>query len=275
MFRENALKRFNSPENLQSTLKVIQPRAWMWLLLMFIFLISVLVFGVYGRISMTVSAFGIILPLEHIQHAEKVAEENLRDLKAKLFMLQNILEKKRILYKKHYLTITDLEKAEEEYLAAKNDFLNTANKNPNIERPVFDADAALHDQELVALVFVKNSEGKRILPGMETYVLPKNLSSYEYGYIKGRVVSVSAYPASRETAYSYLGNMSLVDEFFYNGSPFMVKIRLEKNSNTKSGLSWTTRGGSSFRIQAGTTVTAMIISKVSTPLGFLVHSEYE
>lgn len=225
---------------------------------------------------MTVSASGIILPLEHIQYAEKITQENLRAQKSKLSMLQSILIRKRMLYKQHYLTIMDLEKAEEEYLAAKYDLMsNSINRNPNVERAIFDSDAAIQDHELYALVFVKNTEGKRILPGMEAYVLPKILSSYEYGYIKGKVVSVSGYPASRETVYSYLGNMSLVDEFFYGGSPFMVKIRLEKNRNTRSGLAWTTRSGSAFRIQAGTTVSAMIISKVATPLGFLVHAEYK
>jgi uncharacterized membrane-anchored protein YhcB (DUF1043 family) len=275
LFRENALKRCHSPDDLQASLKVTRPGDWLWLMIMISILAGLMIWVVWGRLTMTVSSTGIILPLSYIQHSEKVIQENLRDHQARVKMLKNILDSKRHLYQKHYLTVTELEKAEAEYIYAKSDLMNSQqHSNPNIDEAIFNEDKFTPNQPLYALVFVKNGEGKRIANGMTAYVLPKILSAYEYGYIKGKVESISRYPASREVAYSYLGNMSLVDEYFYGGAPFIVKIRLTNNPDSVSGLSWTTSKGAAFTIQSGTTVTAMIVSQVSTPLKFLTHIEY-
>ena len=92
------------------------------------------------------------------------------------------------------------------------------------------------------------------------------------GYIKGRVASVSKYPASKELAYLYLGNMNLVDEFFSGSVPFVVKIKLEKNNKTMSGFSWTTHTGPLFKIESGSIVTSKIVNKLCSPLKLLTKT---
>jgi len=86
------------------------------------------------------------------------------------------------------------------------------------------------------------------------------------------VAQVSEYPASKESVYSYLGNMNLVDDYFAGGAPFVVKIILEKNSQTLSGLAWTTPQGASFKMGAGSAVTVNIIQHQYHPYELLTQN---
>ncbi len=126
-----------------------------------------------------------------------------------------------------------------------------------------------HAQPLEALVFIRHLDGKKIKTGMKAYVLPSNLSDYEYGYIQGKVIEISQYPQSRESVYPYLGNMTLVEEFFKEGVPFLAKIQLEQKAGNASGLFWTTHKGAPFKIKPGSTVSVKVISKEISPLKLL------
>lgn len=129
------------------------------------------------------------------------------------------------------------------------------------------------EKNLEAIVFINHTDGKKISVGMETYILPNTMTPYEHGYIKGKVVNISEYPASKESVFYYLGNMNLVDEFFKNGVPFIAKIQLLTNTQTKSGLSWTTKKGAPYPINPGSTISAKIINKKAAPIQFLIHGE--
>lgn len=273
LFRENAIKRLYSLDEIHSTLKVVQPRAWAWIMSAMFLLASILIWGIFGQISMKIEAVGIVIPDEKFQQTEKLISENLHDRKMKLKTLKMLLDQKRVLYNKHYLTLVELEKAEEDYIAAKNDVITPPKIATSYSNESIFLDQNKKKKDLVALVFVKHIEGKKITIGMKAYILLNGLSAYEYGYLKGKVLTVSTYPASKEIAYAYLGNRDLVDEFFSNGSPFIVKIQLEKNNHSISGFTWTTRKGASFTIEAGSTVTANIIYSVSSPFKLLKKVE--
>lgn len=270
LFRESALKNNHAIDEIEKSLKVVSISSWIWLTLFIFSLLSMLIWGLLGQVAMEVSASGIILPAEQFIMAENFASENLNDRMKRVASLKDLLNKKQALYKKHYLTITELEQAKQEYFSAKQALANKPNENyAALIKPLNSAQNIHQNQELYTLAFVNPMEGKKILVGMNAYVLPTTMSSYEYGYIKGKIVSVSEYPASKESVYSYLGNMNLVDEFFINGSPFMVKIKLESNYKMPTGLSWTSKQGAAIRIEPGTMVRVKIVYKVCSPFELL------
>jgi hypothetical protein len=63
---------------------------------------------------------------------------------------------------------------------------------------------------------------------------------------------------------------NLVDEYFLNGPPFMVKIQLEENLHTRSGLTWTSQRGPPYLIESGTMVSADIVCKTCSPIHLLM-----
>lgn len=258
LFRESAVKNLNIQQEITTTLKVVSPSAWMWMILVLIILAGLIVWAICGTITMYVSASGILLPEEQLQQVEKFINENLKDSQDKMLSLKDLLDKKTELYHKHYLTRIELEKAKEDYLLAKNELFSELNGGYIANRnTLFHSGLVNKGKALDALVFIDHMNGKKITTGMQAYLLPSRASPYEYRYIKGKVMSVSAYPASKQEVYSYLGNRSLIDEFFAEGAPFVAKIHLEKSAMTQGDL-------------AGTVVSVKIINRVSSPWKFFI-----
>jgi hypothetical protein len=268
LFRENALRQLNSSNEIHQALNVIKPASWIIALCLLLMLTGIIWWAWWGHVVITVPAIGIIIAEADFDEAQQLMADNLNAHREKVKVLQDLLSKKQSLYKKHYLTITEVEAAREAYLAAKEELTAVTRQNYVVLNKPYST--AMHNQPPVldALVFVTHAEGKKILPGMQVYVLPNTVSLYDYGYIQAKVLSMSEYPIAKEAVYSYLGNMSLIDEFFGSSAPFMIKIRLT-NGATPSGLAWTTQTGPTFKIEPGTTITARIVSKTCAPIQLL------
>jgi hypothetical protein len=268
LFRDNALNSLNTLDDVNNALTVVMPGSWLLIAVSMLTVTGILLWAYFGRVSINVEANGILLPFDQIHETEKHVKEMMADRINKLNFLKELLDRKKQLYNKHYLSEVDFHNAENEYLTAKAE-LTTLPKSDYFNTQLFTVRTGISNTVLDALVFVGSTEGKKVSVGMNVYVLPNSLSQYEYGYIRGKVISVSVYPASKESVYSYLGNMNLVDEFFTGGAPFMVKVKLEKNNQTTSGLAWTTKAGPPFQIEAGTTISVKIISRECAPLALL------
>jgi hypothetical protein len=275
IFRDNAIKNLNSFIDVNEALTIVKPSAWLTLFCLGILLTSLLVWGIWGTVEVTVPAVGIIIADEELQKAEDLWNENINDHKEKLNILYDLFNKQKNLYRQRYITITQLENAREQYLSAKDELAALARQNAiAVFRPSISAVQHKSNETLDALIFVSHSQGKKVTAGMNTYILPNTLSAYEYGYLKGKVISVSDYPAAKDTVYGYLGNMSLVDEFFSGGAPFVVKVRLVKDSATASGLSWISKNGPRFAIEAGTTVSVKIVNKACSPAALIFKTVF-
>ncbi|MEO8401966.1 MAG: hypothetical protein ABI597_09280 [Gammaproteobacteria bacterium] len=270
LFRENAINSINSAEEIQRCLKVVSTSSWIGISILLSVLIGILIWSVYGEVTMVVMANGIIIPLDQLQQTEKSLKDNLTSYKERVALLKNLLQQKKVLFINHYLTIVDFSKAQEEYLSAKEELANMA-KDIDVNTTNLKSDKkTTNSGNFFALAFVNHAEGKKISPDMEAYVLPSTVTVYDYGYIKGKVSSVSEYPVSKETAYSYLGNKSLVDEFFSRGTPIMLKLELRNSEKNKNQFDWTSKTISSVVIRPGTKVDVKIIYKKSSPLQLLV-----
>jgi hypothetical protein len=270
LFRQNAINSLNAINDIQGSLKVIQPGYWLIILAFLSILIGVGIWSMYGKVSLIVEGKGIFIPSDKVQKSETFFVESLKDREQAMNSIKEILDRKKELYRDHFLTSVELAQSEKEYVIAKEESASPLKGSYiNIQRPSFKVDVTASSPEMEALVFVGHIEGKRISAGMKVYILPGTLSPYEFGYIVGHITSVSEYPASKEWVYSYLGNMNLVDDFFSGEAPFIVKIKLDVNAKTKSGLSWTTKNGSPFKIDEGTSVSAKIVYKESHPYQLL------
>lgn len=273
IFREQAFLHFMSQDEMQQSLKIVSIKSWMWVALSFIFLLAFCLWGMLGEMVMTVPAKGIIFPEKQILEIEKFRLQNVKYKNDKLVALKIFLDRKTALYNNHYLTAMELQKAKEDYSAAKLE-MNDPNKIDYSPASNFlPALTVSHvNESLQALVFVGHEEGKKIKAGAEVYLLPGMISAFQYGYIKGKVLGVSEYPASKQVVFSYLGNMNLVDEFFAEGAPFMVKVQLLQSDNTISKLLWTTREGAPFTVEPGTSVSVEIVNKKCMPFQLLSKS---
>jgi HlyD family secretion protein len=121
-----------------------------------------------------------------------------------------------------------------------------------------------------ALVFVPASEGKKIKTNMTIRISPSTVKPEEYGYIQGKVTSVSAYPTTRDEMISDLQNDVLVNRLLNSGELIPVTATMESDPSTPSGYRWSSSQGPDIPIEGGTICNASVVLARQRPITLLV-----
>jgi len=85
-----------------------------------------------------------------------------------------------------------------------------------------------------------NFSNKRFMkPGQEVQVTPSNETRERVGFVRGKIVSIAAYPTSRQEAIIKLQNSSIADEIFPDDrSVFEIEILLDTDPDNPEALDW-------------------------------------
>jgi HlyD family secretion protein len=121
-----------------------------------------------------------------------------------------------------------------------------------------------------ALILLPPRTGKRIKPGMKALVTPNTVEKAEYGSIYGKVIAVSAFPAPSAAIASVLQNPDLVKQLSGKETPIEVRIKLQADPKTYSGLKWTSSRGPKQMITPGTLATGLITIREQAPATLII-----
>lgn len=125
-------------------------------------------------------------------------------------------------------------------------------------------------ESVEAIVYVSSVKAKELRPGMAVEVAPTSIQREEYGYMRGRVLSVSEFPATRAAVMRNFENESLANALAASGPVNEVRVELDRDANTASGFKWSTSQGPPVRITSGTLCSAAIVTREQTPLSLVV-----
>jgi len=132
------------------------------------------------------------------------------------------------------------------------------------------------EKQLEGVIYISETDGKKIRPGMKLSINPSTVRRDEYGSMIGTVESVSEYPASAGGIMATLGNEQLVQRLMKNGAPYAVYVTLDRDRASKNGFKWSSGKGPSVEIVSGTLCTSEVTIEKRRPLGmvlpFLKHS---
>lgn len=123
--------------------------------------------------------------------------------------------------------------------------------------------------DLVAVIYVPAGEGKRTEPGMPVEVAPATVESSVYGRIRGKVISVSPLPATREGIRRTLRNDQLVEQLSAGRAVVEVRVALDQDAATPTGFAWTSSRGPESGVGAGTLARARIVIDRARVISFL------
>lgn len=254
LFRKEALNNLFADEDINTSLTILTLGAWLWLLIVLIMLAAIIIWCIFGRLNLYVTAPGVLMSTHTIMQSEKKVKECLYDKKNKMLSLGQLLEHMKHLYQAHYLTVLEFNQMKEKYVFARSDYLSYLIRINQLSNLMINND---NKTKLAVVVFIPYLEAKKVLLGLDALIILDSSSSYHNDYIKGKVIRISSYPITKEIANIYLNNSSLVDNFFSQGPIFMAIIQLQQNTNF------------SFSSHLGSFVMTKIIYQRISPLKLL------
>jgi HlyD family secretion protein len=119
------------------------------------------------------------------------------------------------------------------------------------------------------IAFVALTEGKKLQNGMDAHISPSNVKAEEFGFILGKVDTVSEFAATPEELQRTLNNDQLAKQFAEN-SPFQVSVEPIKDEKTPSGFKWTSSQGPPIQIGSGTFCTMQVIVERRKPISYVI-----
>lgn len=119
---------------------------------------------------------------------------------------------------------------------------------------------------LLAVIYVSPLDGRALLPGMEAHIAPSTVRPEEYGFLRGRIVSVSAYPVSQAGMMRAYHNENLVEKLRRGDSPVEVVAELFPNPKNPSGYLWTSPHGPPAPLVSGTLCEASLTLENRRPI---------
>jgi HlyD family secretion protein len=125
-------------------------------------------------------------------------------------------------------------------------------------------------QTEVTLYLPPHSVVKDVVNGMPVQVSPSNAPREEFGFIQGKVQSISPFPATREGMLSILHYPQMVDSLSREGPPYALQIALEPDDHSENGFKWSSSAGNKVRVTPGTLCTGMVKVRDRPPITLLM-----
>jgi hypothetical protein len=262
MFRKEALEKLSSPEQLDQLLKVTSPRGWLALLGLGLLIGAVVIWSIFGSIPSTIKGEGILIRGDAIQLIDTPRAGRVSKISANPGT--NIQPNQLI------ATIaTDNGDVEIRSPRAGHVLELRVGEGSFVQVGTVLVSFELAQEDLEAVLYLPAVDGKKVRPGMEVQVSPSTISQQEYGALRGRVKSVSDYPATVQGMFRVLGNNELVQTLSSHGAPIEVRIELSK-ADTPSGYQWSSPAGPPTTVQGGTFCSATIILGQHQPISMVL-----
>ncbi|MEU0665022.1 HlyD family efflux transporter periplasmic adaptor subunit [Streptomyces lavendulocolor] len=123
---------------------------------------------------------------------------------------------------------------------------------------------------LTATLYVPADRGADVPVGAAVDLTVQSVPTASYGVLRGRVEAVGRTAQTRRHITAYLGSSQLGDQFSRSGQPVAVTVRLERSSSTRSGYAWSTPDGPAHTLDSMTPVSATVHLATQHPADWLL-----
>ncbi len=300
LFRQEALDRLRSPDQLDKLFAPTTSAGWMALAAVLLLLFSAVVWSIFGVMATKVNGTGIIMDSAGAVNISHTASGRIEELRV------DVGDRVR----KGQVVGVVAQPANEAEIARLSSSLSAANSRADTASLVAQIneqkaklardslivspfDGIIADQivsvgdiispgtaifnlrldekkrgEMMVLLYVPVLEGKKVKPGMAVQVAPGSVNASEYGTLIGQVRSVSTYPVSSDSITGWTGNKEMTTWILnrQGGAVMEVKVDLIKDNATVTGYLWSSIYGAPEEITPGTACTGSIVVQRQAPL---------
>ncbi|MEU5048643.1 HlyD family efflux transporter periplasmic adaptor subunit [Streptomyces sp. NPDC021096] len=125
------------------------------------------------------------------------------------------------------------------------------------------------DDPMVAVLYVPGGSGGTIPVGAPVDLSVQSVPQQRFGVLRGRVKAVGRAPQTPAQISGFLGDSRLAAQFSRQGNPVAVLVQLE-HSATASGYRWSSAGGPPYAVDSTTPVTGAVHLSAQRPVDWLL-----
>ncbi|MFF3378897.1 HlyD family efflux transporter periplasmic adaptor subunit [Streptomyces sp. NPDC002680] len=265
-FRQQALAKLQSPEELDLPVRFARPQGWLVLSVTVVVMAAASVWAVTGSVSSTVSAPAILTHGEGSyvlqspvsgQITAVLAEEGAR-LPANSPVL-------KVRTASGDTVVRSVAAGRLTALAATiGQIIGTGTNIAAVEK------VARASDPLYATVYVPAENAATIPANAAVDLTVQTAPTQQYGVLRGHVKSVDRAPQAQQQIGAFLGDSQLGEQFTKKGRPVAVLVRLDKSSATKSGYEWSSADGPPFKLTSMTLASGSIRLADQRPVDWLL-----
>ncbi|MFE7900319.1 HlyD family efflux transporter periplasmic adaptor subunit [Streptomyces sp. NPDC057424] len=265
-FRQQALAKLQSPEELDLPVRFARPQGWLVLSVTVVAMAAASVWAVTGSVASTVSAPAIIT---HGQGSYLLQSPVAGQVTAVLAKQGEQVPADSPVLKvrtsRGEAVVRTLDAGRVSALAATvGQIIQTGANVAAVEKVAHAGDP------LYATVYVP-AENAASIPGDAAVDLSvQSVPTQEYGVLRGHVKSVDRSAQSPQQIAAFLGDSQLGEQFTKKGRPVAVTVRLDKSSATKSGYEWSSADGPPYKLTSMTLASGSIRLSDQRPVDWLL-----
>lgn len=130
------------------------------------------------------------------------------------------------------------------------------------------------NSELEAVMFVSAADGKKIAVNNIAEITPSHARREEHGYIRARVVSASAYPATPQGLMNRLTNPELMRELAHGTATYEVRIGLQRAAAgtppARNPYLWSNGAGAAVDVSSGSLCKGQVLVRHERPISLVL-----
>ena len=269
LFRQEALDKLSSPEQLDTLLKVTSPIAWLALVAALILTVAAVGWSFFGQLAVQVSGPGILLPQGGVRQVPTLTSGVVTEVLARP---GQVLEDGAVVVRlqppdtaaqgARVEIVAEVGGQVLEVLVHAGQFLSQG-------------DSVLMlggvGAQLECVAYFAFNQGDKVDPGMSTRITLSNANQDIYGTMLGEVTQVAAYPTTRSEMLSVLADPQLVDFFLgagdvYQQAPLELRIRLDRDLDDPSTYLWSSGKGPARALRSGTACQVQVVTEYVRPV---------
>ena len=128
--------------------------------------------------------------------------------------------------------------------------------------------------ELEAVMYVSATDGKKISSKDRVELVPSHTRREEYGVLRARVLSTSAYPATPQGLLNTISNPDLMRELAHGAAPYEIRIGLQHDPAPTPGARnpylWSAAAGQSLTMSSGALCEGEILVRHERPISLVL-----
>ena len=265
-FRQQALAKLQSPEELDLPVRFARPQGWLVMSVTVVVMAAAAVWAVTGSVASTVSAPAI---LTHGQGSyilqSPVAGQVTQVIAKEGTQLPANSPVLKVRTAEGDTVVRTVAAGRLTALAATiGQIISTGANVAAVEKVAHASDP------MYATVYVPAENAASIPENAAVDLTVSSVPTQEYGVLRGHVKSVDRSAQSAQQIAAFLGDSQLGEQFTKDGRPVAVLVRLDKSKGTKSGYRWSSAEGPPFTLTSMTVASGSIRLADQRPVDWLL-----